>query len=133
MAVIVLKAIGVWLVIVITAIVNGLFREKFLVPALGAEFALPLSGVLLSVLVLCVSFALVSFLDSSEPGVLLATGLFWVTLTVCFEFLFGYYVVGKTWSEIMQVFNPLKGDLFVLAIFITALAPWLSAKARGIL
>lgn len=96
MTVKVLKAIGVWFVIVIAAIVNGLFRENVLVSSIGAEFALPLSGVLLSVLVLVVSFMLVFFLDSSEPEVLIATGLFWVTLTVSFEFLFGYYVVGKS-------------------------------------
>lgn len=128
-----LKAIGVWLAIVIAAIVNGLFRESVLVPTIGAELALPLSGVLLSVLVLLVSFMLVSFLDSSKPKVLLATGLFWVTLTVSFEFLFGYYVVGKSWLEIIKAFNPLKGDLFFLVLFVTAIAPWLSAKVRGIL
>ena len=133
MAVIVLKAIGVWFVVLLAAIANGLFREIFLVPSVGAELALTLSGVLLSILILVVSFMLVSFLDSSESEVLLAIGLFWVTLTVSFEFTFGYYVAGKTWPEIIQVFSPLKGDLFVLALFITAIAPWLSAKARGIL
>lgn len=128
-----LKAIGVWLVIVIAAIVNGLFREHVLLPLVGVELALPLSGVLLSVLVLLVSFMLVSFLDSSKPQVLFVIGLFWVTLTVSFEFLFGYYVVGKSWLEIIQVFNPLKGNLFVLVLFVTAISPWLSAKVRGIL
>lgn len=130
---IVLKAIGVWFVIVIAAIVNGLFREIVLVPSVGAELALPLSGVLLSVLVLVVSFMLVPFLESSKRIVLIATGLFWVTLTVSFEILFGYYVMGKTGPEIAQVFNPLRGDLFVLALFTIAIAPWLSAKAKGIL
>lgn len=128
-----LKAIGVWFVIVIAAIVNGLFRENVLVPSIGAELALPLSGVLLSVLVFLVSFVLVSFLDSSKPQVLFVIGLFWVTLTVSFEFLFGHYVVGKSWPEIIQVFNPLKGNLFVLVLFVTAISPWLSAKVRGIM
>jgi hypothetical protein len=46
--------------------------------------------------------------------------------------LFGYYVVGKSWVEIMQVFNIQKGDLFIVVLFVTAFSPWLSALIRGV-
>lgn len=130
---IVFKAIGIWFVIVIAAILNGLFREKVLVSLVGAKLALPLSGILLSILVLFVSFMLIRFLNSSEQSTLFATGFLWVVLTLSFELLFGYFVVGKSWYEIIQVFSLHGGDLFLLVLFITAIAPWVSAKARGIL
>lgn len=130
---ILLKATGIWMVIVVGAILNGLIREKIIVPLIGFELALPLSGVLLSVLVLLISYLLIPFLKSSEAITFVAIGLFWVILTLSFEFLFGYFVIGKSWRELIQVFYVCTGNLFVLVLAITAGAPWLSAKIRGIL
>ena len=127
------KATGIWLVIVAAAILNGVFREKVLVPAIGASMALPLSGVLLAVLVFLVTLLLVPFIAPSESKAYIWVGIFWVILTLFFEFLFGYFAAGKSWQEIMQVFNIKTGDLFILVLFVTAIAPWLSAKLRGIL
>lgn len=127
------KATGIWFVIVAAAILNGVFREKVLVPAIGASMALPLSGVLLAVLVFLVTLLLVPFIASSESKAYILVGIFWVILTLFFEFLFGYFVAGKSWQEIMQVFNIKTGDLFIFVLFVTAISPWLSAKLRGIL
>jgi len=127
-----LKAMGLWLVIVVAAILNGIFREKVLVPAIGANIALPLSGILLAVLVFAITLALISFVGSTEPNVYVWVGLFWVLLALSFEFLFGHYVAGKSWQEIMKVLNIKKGDLFLLVLVVTAISPWLAAKVRGI-
>ena len=130
---ILLKGTGIWFVIVIAAILNGTFREKILVPAIGSSMALPLSGILLAVLVFLVAFMLVSTIGSSETKVYILLGLLWVLLTLSFEFLFGHFIVGRSWHEIMQVFNVMKGDLFIVVLVITGISPWLAAKARGIL
>jgi len=127
------KATGIWLVIVAAAILNGVFREKVLVPAIGTSMALPLSGVLLAALVFLVALLLVSFIGSSESKVYILVGIFWVILTLFFEFLLGHFVAGKSWQEIMQVFNMKKGDLFIIVLIMTAVSPWVSAKLRGIL
>jgi hypothetical protein len=126
------KAIGIWLVIVMAAIFNGVLREKLLVPAIGASAALPLSGILLAVMVFLVTFLLISFIGGTEPGIYIWIGLFWVVLTLSFEFLFGYFVGHKSWHEIIQIFNVMKGDLFIVVLFITGISPWLAAKLKGI-
>lgn len=128
-----LKAIGLWLVIVIAAILNGIFRESVLEPTLGANLALPLSGILLSILVFVITLALISFFDSTEAKVYIWIGLFWILLTLSFEFLFGHYVIGKSWLEILKVLNFMKGDLFLLVLLVSAVSPWLAAKVRGII
>lgn len=133
MSTILLKAVGVWLVIVVAAILNGMFREKVLVPVMGANIALLLSGMLLAVLVFIVTLAFIFFIGSTEPKVYIFVGLFWVLLTLSFELLFGHYVAGKSWHEIMKVFNIQKGDLFLLVLVVAAISPWLAAKVRGIL
>jgi len=129
---ILLKATGIWLVIVIAAIFNAVFREKILLPVIGSGFALPLSGVLLSILVFLITFVSISFIGSSVAKIYLLIGLLWVVLTLSFELLFGRFIVGKPWHEIMQVFNIQKGDLFIVALFVTAISPWVAAKARGV-
>ncbi|WP_372882651.1 hypothetical protein [Psychromonas sp.] len=130
---IVIKAIGIWLVIVIAAIFNGLFREKILTPLIGARFSLPVSGLLLSLLVLSVAFLFIPLLNEQQQSVYFAVGMLWVALTLAFEFLFGHFVLGKSWQEIILVFDFRKGELFVVVLLITAVSPWLAAKARGIL
>lgn len=103
-----------------------------LVPLIGSDLALPVSGVSLGVLVFVVSFIFVPRLGPSTQSVYIAVGLFWVVLTLLFEGVFGYFVVGKTWAEIMQVFDVRKGDLFVLVLAVTAVSPWLAARVRGL-
>lgn len=127
------KATGIWLAIVAAAILNGVFRETILVPAIGMGAALPLSGVLLAVLVFLVTLLMLPFIASAESKVYIGVGVFWVILTLSFEFLFGFFVAGKSWQEIMQVFNIKTGDLFLFVLFVTAVSPWLSAKLRGVL
>jgi hypothetical protein len=133
MVIVLFKAVAIWLAIVFAAILNGVFREKVLVPVAGSCLALPLSGVLLSVLVFLVALILIPFIGSSDPGIYAGIGFLWVGLTLAFECLFGHFVAGKSWREILQVFNVRKGDLFVVVLLVTAISPWLAARVRGVL
>lgn len=128
-----LKAIGVWLILVFLAIFNAAIREKLLAPMIGSGIALPVSGLLLSILILLVAFVSIPFFGPSESKTYIFVGAIWFVLTLSFEFLFGHFMVGKPWHEIIQVFNIKKGDLFIVALFATLIAPWLSAKLRGLI
>ncbi|MCD4811491.1 hypothetical protein K8R14_02695 [bacterium] len=128
-----IKATGIWLLIVVAAILNGVFREKVIVPVVSADLVLPLSGVLLSILVFLITLISITIIGSSEQKIYFIVGLFWVILTLSFEFLLGHFVVGKPWKEIIQVLNIWKGDLFIVVLFVTAISPWIAAKVRGIL
>jgi len=133
MAATLIKAIGIWFIIVILAIFNGAIREKLLTPNIGSSIALPLSGLLLSILIVLVAFVTMPFFGSSESKTYIYIGVIWVLLTLSFEFLFGHYIAGKPWHEIIQVLNIKKGDLFIVALFVTLISPWLSAKLRGLI
>ncbi len=126
------KCVGLWLILVVAAIANGVVRDLALTPVIGEEAALPLSGVTLSILVLGISFVSVSFLRLSRPAAFILVGISWVLLTLAFEFLFGRFVVGKSWDSIMKVFNVADGNLFVVVLLVTAISPWLTARWRGL-
>lgn len=126
------KAVGIWLIMVVAAILNGLMRGKLLTPLVGGGISLPVSGIVLSIIVLLVAYFTIPFVGVARTEVYLLIGLLWVVLTLAFEYLFGHYVAGKSWHEINQVFNLAKGDLFVIVIVVSAMSPWIVAKLRGL-
>ena len=131
MTMVVVKAIGIWCLLVVCAILNGLFREKILNPYLGQDIALPISGIILSLLILAVAWLFISFFGARKPVDYWLIGGLWLGITLAFEFLFGHYVIGKSWEEILEVFDLTRGNLFLLVLLITATAPWLVAKIKG--
>ncbi|MEJ2690141.1 MAG: hypothetical protein P8130_09360 [Deltaproteobacteria bacterium] len=124
------KAFGVWLVMVAAAIGNGLLRERLLVPWLGGSVALPASGVLLSFFILIITWVALPIFGKLRGISYLGLGLLWCCSTLAFEFGFGHYIVGKAWREILQVFNPTRGNLFSFDLVVTFFSPWLAARLR---
>lgn len=129
---IVLKAIALWFLIALVAILNGILRDLVITRWLGAGIALPMSGVILAAVVLLVSWLFMPWLNLQTAQGHLLLGVAWVLMTLAFEFLFGHYVGGKSWQEILQVFNVMRGDLFLLVLIVSLIAPWLVAQWRGL-
>lgn len=130
---IVLKASVIWFVIALFAIANGIFRETVLVPLLGQNFALPVSGMLLSLIVFIVTYLSFPLFGKKNALTYFLIGLQWGVMTLLFEVLFGHYVVGKSWSSILQVFNIMKGDLFILILLVSLFSPLLVGKIKRVL
>ena len=128
----VIKSSAVWLLIMLAAIANGVVRQALLEPVLGPVIALPLSGILLSLIILFLSWLLVPWFGRARASTWLAIGMLWVVLTLLFEYLFGHFVVGIPWIEIRRVFDVTTGNLFSLALLSAALSPWLAARLRGL-
>ncbi len=127
-----LKAGSLWLVLAVLAVVNGLFREKVLVPGLGLDLALPLSGLILALMIFVMAYVAIPWFGENTATGFLLVGMQWVIMTLLFEFLFGHYVAGKSWQDLLQVFNVLKGDLFLVVLVVSLFAPCLAARKRGL-
>ena len=52
-------------------------------------------------------------------------GLFWMVLTVAFEFLFFHYVGGHSWEALLANYDMTKGRLWPLILLWVAVAPYL--------
>lgn len=126
-----IKAGMIWIVIAVLAIANGVFRESVLVPAFGHSVALPASGASLSIIVLTVSFLSFPLFARKDTRTYFFIGLQWVSMTLLFEFGIGHYVIGKSWSSLLQVFNLMEGDLFSVVLITILVSPFLVAKLRG--
>lgn len=127
-----IKGTGIWLLIMLAAVANGMLREALLEPALGTAAALPLSGILLTLIIFVMSWLFAPVIGRTGTSTWLAVGLLWVTLTLAFEYLFGHFVAGIPSGEISRVFDVRGGNLFSLALLAACLSPWLAARLRGL-
>ena len=127
-----LRALIIWFALLVVAVANGGFREAVLIP----RFA-PLTGHVVSTVMLCAGILIVTYVAVPwiRPGSLrgtIAIGLAWLALTLAFEFGFGR-ARGKPWAELLADYDGLKGRIWVLVLITTAVAPYLAARARGLL
>jgi len=125
-----LKAATLWLAILVLAILNGGFRETALIPALGSFTGLIASGVILSACIFIVAFAAAPWFGPLTPRQWLSVGLFWLLLTVAFEFGLGRFVQHKPWGELLNAYTFQGGNIWPIVLLVTLLSPWLAARLR---
>ena len=101
-----LYALGIWLIFIVAGILNGVFRESFITPKVGEH-----TGHILKI--------------NYTKTDLLLIGAFWTMLTILFEFGFGHYVMGHSWSKLFADYNILKGRVWSLVLLTTFIAPLL--------
>ena len=126
----VLKSLIIWLCFIPVAILNGGLREYVLAKAIGKEWALPVSGITLSVCIFLTTWLLlpriakaVTFKDCW------LTGICWSVLTIAFEFTAGL-TEGYAVTELLNAYNPLTGNLWLLVLVTTLLSPVLTKNCR---
>lgn len=124
------KALVIWASILVLAVVNGVMRESVLIPEVGTPAALVLSGLLLSTLIIGVTYLSLPWLQISRPVQLWAVGLGWLALTLVFEFSFGLWQ-GKSWPELLEAYTFKDGNIWPVVLAATVLAPYIVAKLRG--
>lgn len=125
-----LKATTLWLAILVLAILNGGFREMALIPALGNFTGMIVSGVILSACIFIVALAAAPWIGPLAPRQWLSVGLFWLLLTVVFEFGLGRFVQHKPWRELLDAYRFQGGNIWPIVLLVILLSPWLAARLR---
>ena len=123
-----LQSFCVWLVFLATAILNGWIREQYLenlVPPLAAH---QLSTLLLCCAIFVLTVAFIHLQRIADNSALLAIGLFWVCLTVTFEFLFFHFIAGIPWPVLLADYNILEGRVFSLVLITTLVSPLIAGR-----
>ncbi len=122
-------AAGVWLVLTVLAILNGILRNYTYGPLVGEQTAHILSSLVLVGVVFAMAYV---FLRLVRPhyglGDLLVVGAGWVALTVAFEFLFGHYVAGHPWERLFADYNIMKGRVWALVLLAVFVAPLIAGN-----
>lgn len=124
-----LKSLAVWWVFIPCAVLNGGLREKVLPLLMGQEAALPVSGVLLCVLILAVTWLLLPWVGKQRRSTFLRIGGVWCILTVSFEILLGLSG-GSSIREIGAAYDVTTGNLWLAVVVCTGMAPYWVASMR---
>ncbi len=129
MPAIIIRAFAVWGAILLLAMANGIFREAVLMSAFGVTISLPVSGLLLSALILITAWLALPWLQIRRNTQALSIGLGWLLLTLLFEFSFGLWQ-GQSWQLMFEAYTFRDGNIWPLVLLVTAAAPGLALRLR---
>ena len=126
------RALLVWVGLLLLAVLNGGVRDTWLSPRMGEGPARALSSLLLSGLILLLTWLTIGWIRPVRPGAALNVGALWLVLTLAFEFLVGHYGFGKAWAELLADYDVRRGRIWILVLVVTVLAPLWAARMRGL-
>jgi hypothetical protein len=125
------RATVAWLALLMLAMLNGAFREALLTPELGERPADILSTLLLSALIAGATWLLLPWMRPLAAREAWLIGALWLVLTVAFEFLGGHYLFREPWERLLAAYDVADGQLWVLVLLTTLLAPVVVRALRG--
>ena len=125
-----LKALLIWIGILLVAILNGAIRETLFISEFGKISGFVLSGVLLSICILFITYMSLPWIGHTKLVNYVLIGFGWLCITILFEFALGH-IQGKPWSQLFEAYAFKDGNIWPIVLLVTAVAPYLCAKVRG--
>ena len=118
------KYLLAWIPMVLIAIANAALREGWYKKHFGELQAHQVStgsGVFLLGVYIWV-LVRIWRPESAQQAVII--GVMWLVLTIAFEFLFGHYVGGFSWSRLFHDYNLFAGRVWVIVLIWVTVAPY---------
>ena len=115
-----------WLILAVVAVLNGVLRQATYgrhLPELAAHQVSTVTGILLTGAVVWILSRFWPIGSAKEAWVI---GACWLLMTVAFEFGFGHYVAGHSWSRLFADYNLADGRVWSLFLAWIAVLPYLS-------
>jgi hypothetical protein len=123
-----IKSFGIWVVLAIGAILVATFRVEVFLPSFGEQTAHQLGTILYLVVQFVIIYLFIKKMKIKEPKTLLGIGIFWIVITIIFEFVFGHFVMGHSWQKLFADYNLFNGRLWILVLINNLIAPLISRK-----
>jgi hypothetical protein len=117
------KAFGMWLGMLLAAFLNGALRELFIVRLVREQVGHVISVVTLSGAIFGLAYLFVSAQRPLPASILFQIGLFWLVLSLLFEFGFFHYTVHEPWEKLLADYNLFRGRLLIVVWLTTLFSP----------
>jgi hypothetical protein len=127
----IVKVLLIWLLILGLAFLNGGLREVVLVPSLGMPYALVLSGAILSACIVVVTVMALPKIGPIATHEALSIGVFWLLLTLVFEFGFGRFFQHKPWRELLAAYTFTDGNMWPIVLLVIVFSPLFARGVRN--
>ena len=118
------RGFAVWVIMAVSAFLNGLLREGWLIPLLGENVARPASAMLLLVIVYLLAYLHQRWSGPITAPQALAVGVLWLTLTVALESVLGLSQ-GMSGAQILAAYSPTAPTYWIYVLAGIVLAPTL--------
>ena len=126
------RALLVWLVIIVAESVNGTLRTLYFAPVIG-DFPARRVGIFVAIaLIFAITLAFTRWMGARSRTQLLGIGGMWVALTVMFELVLGRSVLHYDWSRLLSDYDLSRGGLMVFGLLAMVFMPLLAARIRGL-
>jgi len=123
------KSILIWVLFIPLGILNGGFREMYLMTWAPENYALPMSGIILCLSIFLVSYVLIPRIGKGEPEIYLKMGVLWVVLTILVETMLGF-AMGNTLTELLKAYDVMTGNFWLLVVLFVGIVPWTVVKIK---
>lgn len=120
-----------WFVMLLFSVANGALRDLTYgrhLSELAAQQCSTVSGI---VMLAGLIWFFMRLRPPSSGRAAMALGLFWMGLTVAFEFLFFHYVGGHAWAELLGNYDVSRGRWWVFELLWLAVAPYLVYRLQA--
>ena len=124
-----LPSLGFWLVLAAIATVGGIVRELWLVPLIGELRAHQVGTAIVASAFLGAIAAFVGRMRLS-PREALVIGAAWLFCAIAFEFGFGHYVDGLSWTRLLSDYDLSEGRLLLVLWLVVGIGPFLIASRQ---
>ena len=98
------------------AIINAAIRTYLFLPNTNELTAHQLSSLTMILIFAAYFYGLNKRWPITSENQSLMIGTIWLVLTILFEFVFGHYVMGHTWSRLLHDYNIFAGRLWSLVL-----------------
>jgi hypothetical protein len=129
----IVRALIVWLFIVIAEFAHGVARGLLLEPQVGDFRARQIAVSTGSAIILAITLLFIRWIGARGVRQLLWIGLLWLALMAGFEIAVGRFVFGYSWERLGSDYNLLEGGLLPIGMLVLALSPLIAAKIRRLI
>ena len=113
-----------WLILAAVAIINGTLRQFAYgphIPELAAHQLSTVTGILFTGITVWILNRSWPIGSAKEAWII---GACWFLMTIAFEFGFGHYVAGHSWSRLIADYNVLEGRIWSLFLAWIGVLPY---------
>lgn len=126
-----LRAMAVWLLMAVLAVLNGTVRNSLIVPRTGEHAGHVISTVSFCILSLIVMWLMLPWIGPRNRGQVRQIGIAWLGSTVAFEFVAGRYAFGNSWEKLFADYNIFRGRFWIAVLLLQLFGPLWAARLRG--
>lgn len=127
----IIRAIILWLLLMLVETLHGIARRILLEPIVGDLTARQIAVFTGSALIFGIVFVMIPWLREAVTRQLLLIGALWVFLTLVFEVAIGRFALDLTWDRILQDYDIGRGGLMPIGLLVMFLAPLITAVLRA--